>query len=365
LRVLVLNAGSSSLKATLLDHPAPEPLADAASDWATGEAPLASLLARLGTGAGEVAAVGHRIVHGGARFVEPVVIDDAVTGAIEADVELAPVHNGRALEVLAAAKAALPDVPHVAVFDTSFHSTLPESAWRYPVPDEWHDRWGVRRFGFHGSSVEWSVRRAAELLGRPADELHLVVAHLGGGSSVTAVAGGRSVATSMGLTPLEGLMMGTRSGSIDPGALLRVVVLRDGDIEGVTDDLEHRSGLHGVSGISGDVREIEAAVDRGDARAALALAMFVERAAAGIAAAATSLPRLDAVVFTGGIGTNAVRVRAAIVEKLQVLGIGGIHAAARGDVEDGRLNDGGAVAVLRVEAREDLVIADAVVSLAT
>jgi acetate kinase len=239
----------------------------------------------------------------------------------------------------------MPDIPHVACFDTAFHATLPEVAWRYPVPDRWHDEWGVRRYGFHGLSVEWAIGQASEQLGRPVRSLDLVVAHLGGGCSVTAARGGRSAWTSMGLTPLEGLMMATRSGSIDPGAL--VLALRRGlaadELEAV---LDHDSGLRAVGG-SGDLRVVEKAARDGDARARLAIAMFVDRAAAEIAAAATRLRRIDALVFTGGIGEHATRVRTTIVDRLAALRFGTP-----------------APPVLVVEAREDLVIARAAFRLA-
>ena len=225
------------------------------------------------------------------------------------------------------------------------------------MPPAWRTDWGIRRFGFHGLSVEWSVGRAPRSCWavRSAD-LRLVVAHLGGGCSVTAVDGGRSVRTSMGYTPLEGLMMGTRSGSIDPGILLSLLRQRRLDLEAMTASLEHGSGLLGVSGVSADLREVEAAADAGDARAAFALRMFVGHGAAGIAAASTALPHLDGVVFTGGIGEHAGRVRAAICDQLGVLGIAPI-----GD-EENRLDRvlsaaQASPAVLRVEAREDLVCA--------
>ena len=198
--------------------------------------------------------------------------------------------------------------------------TLPESVARYAVPESWHTEWRIRRFGFHGLSVTWAVERAGKLLGRPERELNIVVAHLGSGCWVTAVRGGRSVATSMGFTPLEGLMMGTRAGSLDPGILIHL--LRTGRIspDALADALEHRSRLLGVSGRSADVREHEAAADAGDDRARLALEMFIDRAAVGVGAASVALRRLDALVFTGGIGEHGGRVRAAIVERLAVLG---------------------------------------------
>ena len=236
-----------------------------------------------------------------------------------------------AVRAIRAAREALPGRPHVAVFDTAFHATLPEIARRYPVPDRWTTSFGVRRYGFHGLSVAWSTERAAVLLGRRPKDLGLVVAHLGNGCSVTAVLAGRSVATSMGMTPLEGLMMGTRAGSIDPGIVLRL--LREGslDLDELAEDLDHHAGLLGVSGSTSDVRQLTAAAAAGDEAAALALAMFADRAAAGIAAAATALPHLDAIVFTGGIGAYAGATRAAIAERLAVISVRPIVTAETGE----------------------------------
>lgn len=363
MRVLVLNPGSSSLKGSLVELPAERALTTEEVDWGTDATDHADrhhdvtrVVERV-LGGEAADAVGYRVVHGGERFREPALIDDEVVAAIDALATLAPLHNAVAAETIRAARAALPALPHVACFDTAFHAGLPEAAWRYPLPSDWVEAHGLRRYGFHGLSVEWSVRRAAELLGRPVGELRLVVAHLGSGCSVTAVAGSRSVDTSMGFTPLEGLMMGSRAGSIDPGIILHL--LRAGlDLESLADGLDHRSGLLAVSGTTGGVRELEAAAAGGDARARLALAMFAHRAAAGIAAVATSLDRLDAIAFTGGIGENSAAIRADVSARLAVLGVP--HVSAPAD-EDAVLSPAGtAVAVLRVEAREDLAIAGGV-----
>jgi acetate kinase len=350
-RVLVLNAGSSSLKASIVAPPA-DTAARAEVDWGSDasragsrDAGVREVIRSLGAaGDGAVAAVGHRVVHGGTRFTRATVIDDAVVEAIDAVSELAPLHNEVALATIAAARRVLPDAPHVACFDTAFHATLAPEAFRYPVPERWFRDWGVRRFGFHGLSVAWSTRQAAEVLGRDPGDLAIVVAHLGSGCSVTAVDGGRSVDTSMGMTPLEGLMMGTRSGSIDPGVVTRLVL--DGRLptDELADALDHGSGLLGVSGRTSDVRELLDAEAGGDERSVLALAMFVRRAAAAIAAAATALPRLDAIVFTGGIGSNSAPMRERIASRLGSLGVS----------PDGA---GGGIPTLAVEAREDLVIA--------
>jgi acetate kinase len=361
MRVLVLNAGSSSLKASLLDGAGLTTIARVQVDLGSDATVALDLSQAVGRVVGQLAngarpeAVGHRVVHGGMRFRAPVQIDDEVLHGIETLRGFAPLHNGIASEVIQAARVLLPGLPQVAVFDTAFHQTLPPRAYRYPVPDAWYADWQIRRFGFHGISVAWSVRRAGELLGRPPGDLNLVVAHLGNGCSVTAVAGGRSVSTSMGLTPLEGLMMGTRSGSIDPGILLYLVRTQRLDVAGLEDALDHHSGLVGVAG-GNDVRELDRRAAVGDEDARLALQMFAARAAAGIAAAATALDRLDALVFTGGIGEHASSMRVAIVAALQVLGIAELED--RITTDDCVLSTPQAsIAVLRVEAREDAMIA--------
>jgi acetate kinase len=242
----------------------------------------------------------------------------------------------------------------VAAFDTAFHATLPEVARRYPVPDGWVRDHGIRRYGFHGLSVEWSVGRTASLLGRPREDLRILVAHLGGGASVTAVDGGRSIDTSMGLTPLEGLMMTSRAGSIDPGIVFRL--MRDGAAaDDIERQLDHESGLVGVGGTS-DMRRLLDKERGGDQRAILAIDLFVRRAAAGIAAIATSLPRLDALVFTGGIGEHAATVRSRICARLGLLGVPPVRDGA---IDSDAILERGStgVSVLKVHAREDLVIA--------
>ncbi len=355
MRILVLNAGSSSLKTSLVGQPGDVTVARRELQRPAHDGWTDALRGALADGQ-RIDAVGHRVVHGGARHTTPLLLSERVVGELDALRDLAPLHNGPALEGIAAARDAFPDLPQVACFDTAFHAGLPPAARTYPLPWEWTEAWGLRRFGFHGLSVAWAVERAAALLERPVEELSLVVAHLGGGCSVTAVQGGRSVDTSMGMTPLEGLMMGTRSGSVDPGLLLEL--LDDGrlDPDALHDGLQHRSGLLGVSGVSADLRRVEAAAAGGDERAALAVEMFVGRAAAAIAATATALPRLEALAFTGGIGEQAAEVRAAICGRLRGLGV---PAVLRPPSEDDELLSlpGSPVSVLRVTAREDLVIA--------
>jgi len=364
-RILVLNFGSSSLKASLIEPP-DHTIARAEERWDSASSDLSdivplvrNLLLRLEMSVNDTGldGVGYRVVHGGHRFPGPARIGVDVIADIEAVEELAPLHNVLALQTIAAGCALLPEIPHVACMDTSFHSTLPEAAYRYPLPELWYTEWGVRRFGFHGLSVAWSVQRASDLLDRPIDDLRLVVAHLGSGCSVTAVDGGRSVDTTMGLTPLEGLMMGTRSGSVDPGVLLHL--LESGKLSPVElrRALEHESGLKGVSGLGSDMRQVQEAAGLGDKRAELALAMFIRRSALAVGAAATSLNSLDGVIFTGGIGEHAHAVRKRIVDRLAVLGVSSICNDVEKDSDNILSEPGAGVPVLRVEAREDLVIA--------
>jgi acetate kinase len=346
-RILVLNAGSSSLKSSVIETPQTTIVtsnqgwgSDASRQSDRGVA-LERALTELASGGGGGAsfdAVGHRVVHGGTRFTDSVLIDDEVIRGIEAVSELAPLHNGVALETVRAARERLPSIPHVASFDTAFHWTLPPAAVTYPVPAGWTRDWGVRRFGFHGLSVAWSVHEAARRLERPVSELGILVAHLGSGCSVTAVWRGESVSTSMGMTPLEGLMMGTRSGSVDPGMLLQLLIDGKLDAAQMRSALEHESGLLGVSGLSGEMEKVVAAASSGSTAAQLAVDMFVRRGAEQIAAAATSLPRVDALVFTGGIGEHASGIRDGIVERLATLRLDGTQ-------------------ILVIEAREDLTIA--------
>jgi acetate kinase len=277
LRVLVVNAGSTSLKLSVV------------AEDGTGKE-VASLELVDGDG---IDVVGHRVVHGGSR-VDPALVDDEVVAELEAVTELAPLHNEPALDALAEARRALPGVPHVAVFDTAFHATMPAVASTYAIPARWRDL-GLRRYGFHGLSAQW----AAEQVPVP----RLVVCHLGGGCSVTAVRDGSSVDTTMGLTPLEGVVMATRSGTVDPGLLL--YLLRHGvDVEELGNTLARESGLLGLSGRSPHVRELEAAADEGDEAAALALAVYVRRIAQAVASMTTSLGGMDALVFTGGVGEH-------------------------------------------------------------
>ncbi|GAA3514569.1 acetate/propionate family kinase [Actinocatenispora rupis] len=312
LPVLVVDAGSASLHVALVDGETVRATYDVAEP---GE--LSGLLPRLGP----VDAVGHRFVHGGPYLTGPTVVDDAVRARLVGAGVLAPMHVPRAVAALDAARAALPDVPHVACLDTAFHTDLPAAARTYPVPHGWTERYGLRRYGFHGLSYAWSVRHAAALLGRPADDLQVVVTHLGGGCSACAVRDGHSVDTTMGLTPLEGMAMSRRSGSVDPGMLLWLQTEHGFTAAQLSDALHHRSGLLGVSGSSDDTRDLVRARRRGDRAAELALAVFTHRVRRGVAAMAASLDRLDALVFTGEIGTDQPEVRAEVCAGLRVLGL--------------------------------------------
>lgn len=363
--VLVVNTGSSSLKASVIDDRDETlvekklSLGDDASVQASdssGEA--AALIGTLGS-VYEATAVGHRVVHGGPRFVDPMLLDDDVLAQLGALRALAPLHQSVALGAIAAARRALPGVPHVAVFDTAFHATLPEASRRYPLPWEWDRDHGVRRYGFHGIAVSWAAERAAELLERPQTELGLVVAHLGSGCSVTAVAGGRSIDTTMGMTPLEGLMMGTRAGSIDPGVMLHL--LRSGalTLDELAEALDHRSGLLAIDGTTANMQQLEARAAAGSDRALLAIEMFTGRAAGWIAAMATALPRFDALVFSGGIGLGSALVRSRICERLGALAVPSLAGDPDTTPDDAVLGRTDRVAVLRVKAREDLMIARA------
>jgi acetate kinase len=298
----------------------------------------------------DVGAVAHRVVHGGERFREPVVVDDSVEAELGTLMELAPLHNAPALRAIAAARRRLPDVPHVAVFDTAFHATLPPEASTYALPRTLRDR-GIRRYGFHGLSVQW----AAQQVSVP----RLVVCHLGGGCSVTAVRDGRSVDTTMGFTPLEGVPMATRSGSVDPGALIHV--LRHGvGVDELDAMLEHESGLLGLSGTSSDVRALEA----DGPSAELALSVYAYRIAAAVAQMAVAAGGVDALVFTAGVGEHSADVRRRVCERLGFLGVdldapANMAATPDADVQTAR----SVVRIVVLRAREDLVAAAAAVAL--
>lgn len=327
--VLVFNAGSSSLKFALFSGDGRDPAASGTIDLqreAIGfPAAVERALERLGPALAPPAllnGVGHRIVHGGERFRKPVLFDAGLEREISAIAEFAPLHNPRALEVLKAARQALPDVPHAAVFDTEFFANLPPRSRVYPVPWEWQAQYGIRRFGFHGLSHEYSALRAAELAGvRAAGPLRMVSCHLGQGCSAAAVSGGVPAATTMGFTPLEGLMMGSRSGSIDPGILPHILRAAGWSADELDDALNKRSGLLGVSGISADYRRVEEAANSGNERARLALDLYADRVRDAIAAMAAALGGLDVLIFTGGVGEHSAALRSAACNPLGFMGV--------------------------------------------
>jgi acetate kinase len=352
--VLVVNAGSSSLKLRMLG-PGDEIVASRDLEPTTDSTAVLSDFIDL---AGEPDAFGHRIVHGGTEFTEPTRLDPGVDTKLLALSAFAPLHNPPALAIVEAATRLRPEVPQIACFDTAFHATIPAEAYTYAIPASWSSRWPLRRFGFHGLSHSYAARRGAELLGRPLDDLRLVTAHLGSGASLAAVERGRSVDTTMGFTPLDGLVMATRSGSVDPGLVLWAQ--RQGRIDAETTEraLDREAGLLGISQRSGDMREILAGIEDGDGRCRLAFDVYSHRLAAGIAAMTAAMGGLDGLVFTGGVGENSPEVRAEAVRRLSHLGLELDPAANADAAGDALLFQGpGRAGTMVVSAREELEIA--------
>jgi acetate kinase len=378
--LLVLNAGSSSVKFAGFDDHAKSETVSGLIDWQGGagvatqtvkragiapvrtqiDAPgygdaVRSILDSIGDEGKTIRAVGHRVVHGGTRFQDSVRVDDTVKAEIDRLSELAPLHNPPALQVIHAAQRSLPNVPHVASFDTSFFAGMPESAHVYPLPYEWYRDWGIRRFGFHGLSHAYCTGRAVELLG---GNKRIVICHLGNGCSASAVRDGKPIATSMGFTPLEGLMMGTRGGSVDPSIPLFLERRRGLSVEQLEQQLQHASGLLGVSGVSSDYRSVEEAANQGNERAQLALTMFADRVRAYIGAYAVTLGGIDALVFTAGIGENSARLRSRVCAGLECVGVH-MHPERneqrRPDADCA--TDGSPARVLVLSTREELLIA--------
>jgi len=324
--VFVLNTGSSSVKFRVVNPESGEVgaegiverIGEPGSDTPDHRAAIDRILAGLDRGS--IDAVGHRIVHGGDRFVQATLIDDEVERGIEQLSALAPLHNPPGLLGIRAARAALPELPQVAVFDTAFHARMPDAARRYAIDAALAAEHGIRRYGFHGTSYQYVSARAAEQLARPLEELRLIVLHLGNGASAAAIAGGRSVDTSMGMTPLEGLVMGTRSGDIDPAVPLYLQRTAGMTADQVDELLNRRSGLLGLSGRR-DMREVVAAAGDGDADAQLAFDVCVHRLRHYIGAYLAILGGADAVVFTAGVGENSAPVRAAALDGLSALGL--------------------------------------------
>lgn len=384
--MLLLNAGSSSLKATLLDATDGATVAKGHADWA-GMATHYRFQVQDGTtlhrdvdwkghdqavdefirdlqksrlvnvGAPtSLMAVGHRIVHGG-HFTQAVRVDESILAEIEALSELAPLHNPPSLKAMRAGRAAFPNVPHVAVFDTAFHSTLSPATYTYPIPAQWTREWGIRKYGFHGLSHAYCSGRAAEILKRPLDDLKIVVCHLGNGCSASAIAGGRSLDTTMGFTPLDGLMMGTRSGSIDPAIVTYVQHHRGLTAEQVEHALNHESGLSGVSGVSSDMREVLEAAQANSACAQLAIAIYTQRIRKTIASLTAAMNGLDAVVFTAGVGENSPEIRARVCEGLAFLGLEIDPQANERNSPDAEISaQGSNVRTLIIATREELTM---------
>jgi len=365
-RVLVVNAGSSSLKLSVVgpDDAAGDRCEIDDWDGSAGQPELRDYLGRLARAAEPPDAVGHRVVHGGTQFTAATPIDDEVRAGIAGLTSLAPLHQRRALAGIEAAAAALGPVPQVACFDTAFHATLPPEAFTYPLPTAWRHEFGLRKFGFHGLSHSYASRRAAELLefSEP-QQFRVVTCHLGAGSSLAAVQGGRSVETTMGFTPVDGLVMATRPGSIDPGMVVWLAGQGRIPLADLADGLEHGSGLAALAGPAGggDMRAVIEAAGRGDPAAGLALGVHAHRLVASVAAMAAAMNGTDALVFTGGIGERAPAVRARAAAGLAFLGVAvdrDRNQAAAGDTD---ISAGGArVRTLVVAAREDLEIARSV-----
>ena len=392
MNVLVLNSGSSSLKYQLFDMGERTLLAGGAaerigesgsrivhvqqdgagrlreeiisgdlSDHAAAVDRIVSLLSDAGVAedGSELLGIGHRVVHGGEAFREPCLIDERVIETIRRLSSLAPLHNPANLMGIEVAMARQPDVPQVAVFDTAFHHSIPPRAYRYAVPEEWYQSHGVRRYGFHGTSHAYVAKQAARELGRPLEELNLIVLHLGNGASVTAIANGKSVDTSMGLTPLEGLVMGTRSGDIDPGVIVHLARQAGMSIEEIDAGLNGASGLSGLCGV-GDVRDVLQREAAGDARARLALDVYTYRIRKYIGAYMAALGHVDGIVFTAGVGENSADIRERACEGLEGLGVQLDEARNRASATGVRPihREGSALSVLVVPTNEELEIAD-------
>ena len=355
-RTLVVNAGSSSVKLSLIEDGA-HTLASCELAAPRAEPSPDQLRHALDQGLRDADAVGHRIVHGGEQFREPVLIDAEVERELQALVDLAPLHQPKSLAALDAVSALLPALPAVACFDTAFHADLPLGAQTYALPASWRERWPIRRYGFHGLSHAWVARRAPELVSGDGSRLRIVSCHLGAGASLCAIAAGRSAATTMGFTPLEGLVMATRSGSVDPGLLVWLLEHSSMSARELSHALEHESGLLGLAGTA-DMREVLERRRAGDVRAKLALAVYLDRLRSAIGAMATTLRGLDVLVFTGGVGERSPEVRAAATAGLEFLGVAVSGERNQIAADDADISlEGSSVKTLVIRAREDLEIA--------
>lgn len=396
MNVLVINCGSSSLKFQLIDsdtesvlakglcerigidgrlvyQPAGKEKTESALSMPTHNEAIGFVIDALTdpeTGVikslDEIGAAGHRVVHGGEKFASSTLIDDEVLAAIEECNDLAPLHNPANLIGIRACMKLMPSVPMAAVFDTAFHQTMPEKAYLYGLPYEYYEKYKVRRYGFHGTSHSYVSKRAAELVGKKPESLKTIVCHLGNGASVCAVCHGKSIDTSMGLTPLEGLVMGTRSGDIDP-AILEFISKKEGlDMERLTDVLNKKSGVYGISGISSDFRDLSAAAESGDKRAGEAIEVFCYRVAKYVGSYAAAMNGADVIAFTAGIGENDCGIREKVCSYLGYLGVRIDPEANKKRGEEVRIStDDSAVTVLVVPTNEELAIARETVALVT
>nr|WP_218907846.1 acetate kinase [Micromonospora jinlongensis] len=357
---MVLNCGSSSVKwrrydgDQVLDHGTVERVGEPGGGPPDHASAVRQILDGLDlTG---LTAVGHRVVHGGRKFSAPVLVDDAVLAAIKDLVPLAPLHNPANLAGIEVARAALPDIPQVAVFDTAFHHTLPEAAATYAIDREVAERYGIRRYGFHGTSHAYVSRRTAQLLGRPYEQLNTITLHLGNGASACAVANGRSVATSMGMSPLQGLVMGTRSGDLDPTVIFHLRREAGLSVDEIDDLLNHRSGLLGLTGVN-DMREVLQRRAAGDQAAELAFEVYCRRITGYVGAYYALLGHVDAITFTAGVGEHAAPVRAAALAGLDRLGIAVDDARNGGEGDRVISPDGAEVSVCVIRTDEEREIA--------
>ncbi len=380
--VLTINVGSSSVKCSLIETADERTQASSHADWASvptrytftsTESPAVHSEVgwsdvkpaihrvaadfRVNTNE-EIAAVAHRVVHGGTRFAQPVLVTAEVEEALQELTPLAPLHNPSCIKGIVAAREVFPNLPHVAVFDTAFHSTLAPEAYTYAIPQAWSDEWDLRRFGFHGLSHAYCSQRAAQILDRPSIGMRVIIAHLGHGASLAAVRDGRSIDTTMGFTPLEGLMMATRSGSVDPGLLLHLLRENRFTANQLDCALNRESGLIGVSGVSSDMRTVSQAAETGNERAKLAIAMYVHRLRQAIGAMAATLGGLDALIFTGGVGQHSAAIRAAACSRLAFLGLELDPIANAAVTSDTDVSTTGAKArTLVIETNEELMLA--------
>ena len=359
MKILVLNSGSSSVKYRLFDGPQTlakglvERIGESGGDASDHESALQQVMASIDLAG--LGAVGHRVVHGGSEFGQATVIDDEVFAVIERLVPLAPLHNPAALSGIAVARKLLPEVPQLAVFDTAFHQSISPEGVTYAIDVSLAERWQIRRYGFHGTSHAYVARQTAELLGLPADRAKVIILHLGNGASACAVAGGRSVATSMGMSPQSGLVMGTRSGDVDPTVIFHLHRVAGLPIEEIEESLTRHAGMLGLAG-DNDMRTVERRRADGDERAALAFDVYCRRIREYVGAYLAVLGRVDAVTFTGGVGENSPEVRAATLRGLTPLGIE--LDEARNTTRENRIStDKSPIAACVVATDEELEIA--------